>query len=130
MNLNRKIIGALALLMLVILASCGKAPAMEPDGGKSGGPAAEAEKKDTDPVPVKNESSGTEEEEQEERGDSSSQVLFTSDISAGGLIKIYEKLGWEPSGRCAVKISTGEPPESNYLRPELIGDLVRRGDLQ
>lgn len=126
MNRNRKIIGALALLMLVILASCGKVPAREPDGGKSGGPAAEAEKKDTDPVPVQNESSGTEEEEQEERGDSSSQVLFTSDISAGGLIKIYEKLGWEPSGRCAVKISTGEPPESNYLRPELIGDLVRR----
>ena len=28
----------------------------------------------------------------------------------------------------AVKISTGEPPASNYLRPELIGDLVRKVD--
>ena len=54
-------------------------------------------------------------------------VYFTADISAEGLVKLYEQLGWEPSGgSTAVKISTGEPPASNYLRPELIGDLVRR----
>ena len=29
-------------------------------------------------------------------------------------------------GKTAVKISTGEPPASNYLRPELIGDLVQK----
>ena len=52
-------------------------------------------------------------------------VYFTSDISAEGLIRVYEALGWEPSGNVAVKISTGEPPSSNYLRPELIGDLVK-----
>ena len=44
-------------------------------------------------------------------------VYFTSDISAEGLIRIYESLGWEPQGEPAVKISTGEPPASNYLRP-------------
>lgn len=55
-------------------------------------------------------------------------VYFTSDISAEGLVNIYEMLGWTPSGKTAVKISTGEPPESNYLRPELIGDLVRQVD--
>ncbi|MBE6725350.1 MAG: DUF362 domain-containing protein [Ruminococcaceae bacterium] len=55
-------------------------------------------------------------------------VYFTSDISAEGLVRIYEQLGWEPSGKVAVKISTGEPPASNYLRPELIGDLVRKVD--
>ena len=55
-------------------------------------------------------------------------VYFTSDISAEGLVRIYEQLGWEPSGKVAVKISTGEPPASNYLRPELIGDLVSRVD--
>ena len=55
-------------------------------------------------------------------------VYFTSDISAEGLVKIYEALGWTPSGKTAVKISTGEPPASNYLRPELIGDLVRKLD--
>ncbi len=52
-------------------------------------------------------------------------VYFTSDISAEGLVRIYEALGWSPTGKVAVKISTGEPPASNYLRPELIGDLVQ-----
>ena len=55
-------------------------------------------------------------------------VYFTSDISAEGLVKIYDALGWTPSGKTAVKISTGEPPASNYLRPELIGDLVKKVD--
>ena len=55
-------------------------------------------------------------------------VYFTSDISAEGLVKIYEALEWTPSGKTAVKISTGEPPASNYLRPELIGDLVKKAD--
>ena len=51
-------------------------------------------------------------------------VYFTSDISAKGLVTIYDALGWTPEGKTAVKISTGEPPASNYLRPELIADLV------
>ena len=51
-------------------------------------------------------------------------VYFTSDISADGLVKIYEKLDWEPTGNLAVKVSTGEPPASNYLRQELISQLV------
>ena len=55
-------------------------------------------------------------------------VYFTSDISAEGLVKIYDTLGWTPEGKVAVKISTGEPPASNYLRPELIGDLVKKVD--
>lgn len=53
-------------------------------------------------------------------------VYFTSDISAESLVKIYEALNWTPEGNVAVKISTGEPPASNYLRPELIGDLVKK----
>lgn len=55
-------------------------------------------------------------------------VYFTSDISPEGLVAVYEKLGWEPEGKVAVKISTGEPPASNYLRPELIADLVHEVD--
>lgn len=55
-------------------------------------------------------------------------VYFTSDISAQGLVNIYQALGWEPAGKVAVKISTGEPPASNYLRPELIGNLVQMLD--
>lgn len=53
-------------------------------------------------------------------------VYFTSDISPEGLVKAYEALGWSPSGNTAVKISTGEPPNSNYLRPELIKNLVQK----
>lgn len=53
-------------------------------------------------------------------------VWFTSDISPEGLVRLYEETGWQPSGKTAVKISTGEPPASNYLRPELIGDLVQK----
>lgn len=55
-------------------------------------------------------------------------VYFTTDISPEGLLKAYEALGWTPSGNVAVKISTGEPPASNYLRPELIKDLVQTVD--
>lgn len=52
-------------------------------------------------------------------------VYFTSDITPEGLMVVYEKLGWNPTGKVAVKLSTGEPPASNYLRPELIKDLVQ-----
>jgi uncharacterized Fe-S center protein len=51
-------------------------------------------------------------------------VYFTSDISPAGLMAVYNALGQRPSGRIAVKITTGEPPNSNYLRPALIQDLV------
>ncbi|MBQ9512246.1 MAG: DUF362 domain-containing protein [Lachnospiraceae bacterium] len=57
-----------------------------------------------------------------------STVFFTSDITAQGLVKLYEQLNWSPSGEVAVKVSTGEPPASNYLRPELIRDLVQQLD--
>lgn len=59
--------------------------------------------------------------------DSSAPVVFmTTDITPEGLSAIYDALNWSPSGKLAVKISTGEPPASNYLRPELIGGLVQR----
>lgn len=52
-------------------------------------------------------------------------VYFTSDISPEGLKKAYDQLNWTPEGNVAVKLSTGEPPASNYLDPELIKDLVQ-----
>ena len=52
-------------------------------------------------------------------------VYFTADITPESLVAIYNALGVEPFGNIAIKIHTGEPPNSNYLRPELIGDLVR-----
>ena len=53
-------------------------------------------------------------------------VYFTKDITADSLVKIYEKLSWTPTGKVGVKISTGEPPKSNYLRADLIGGLVKK----
>jgi uncharacterized Fe-S center protein len=55
-------------------------------------------------------------------------VYFTTDISSEGLMAVYEAMNWTPTGDVAVKISTGEPPDSNYLRTELIGDLVKSVD--
>ncbi len=55
-----------------------------------------------------------------------STVYFVSDITPEALVEIYEALGWTPTGNVAVKMSTGEPPASNYLRPELIGSLVQQ----
>ncbi len=55
-------------------------------------------------------------------------VLFTSDISPEGLVSIYEALGWEPGEKVAVKLSTGESEKTNYLRPDLIKDLVQQLD--
>lgn len=51
-------------------------------------------------------------------------VYITSDISAEGLVKVYEALGVKPEGKVAVKISTGEPGGHNFLQPSLIKDLV------
>ena len=51
-------------------------------------------------------------------------VYFTKEITPESLIKIYEALGVEATGRVGVKISTGEPGGHNYLKPELIKDLV------
>ena len=58
--------------------------------------------------------------------ENASVVYFTKDISPEGLIKIYEALGVESSGKVAVKISTGESMQSNHLRPELIAPLVKK----
>lgn len=53
------------------------------------------------------------------------EVYYISDISPEALITVYEALQWTPTGKVAVKLSTGEPPASNYLKPDLIKDLVQ-----
>jgi uncharacterized Fe-S center protein len=58
--------------------------------------------------------------------DEKSTVYFTSEITPESLVKIYDALGVEAFGRVAVKISTGESPESNHLRPEFIEGLVKK----
>ena len=52
---------------------------------------------------------------------------MTTDINSDGLLAVYEALQASPEGNIAVKLSTGEPG-SNYLRTDLIGDLVQSFD--
>lgn len=54
-------------------------------------------------------------------------VYYTSDISPEAMVALYDALSVELTGdRIAVKLSTGEPPASNYLDPNLIADLVHQ----
>lgn len=55
-----------------------------------------------------------------------SKVFFTKEINSEALIKVFEALGTELNGKVAVKISTGEAGNPNYLNPELIKDLVQK----
>jgi uncharacterized Fe-S center protein len=51
-------------------------------------------------------------------------VYQTRNITPESLVKIYKALGVKASGRVAVKISTGEGTNPNYLKPTLIRNLV------
>lgn len=53
-------------------------------------------------------------------------VYFFKEISSENLVKIYEALGRKAEGKVAVKLSTGEPGNNNYLNPNLIKDLVQK----
>ena len=51
-------------------------------------------------------------------------VFVTRNITPQSLVDIYHALGRKATGRVAVKISTGEAGNPNYLKPELIKNLV------
>lgn len=53
------------------------------------------------------------------------QVYYTPSISPAALRTVYEALGRVPAGQVAVKLSTGEAGNPNYLQPALIKDLVQ-----
>ena len=53
-------------------------------------------------------------------------VYMFKEISPENLVKIYEALGREATGKVAVKLSTGEPGGHNFLQPALIKDLVQK----
>ena len=52
-------------------------------------------------------------------------VYFTKEITPESLIKIYEALGVELTGRVGVKVSTGEDGSKGYLKADLIGPFVK-----
>jgi len=51
-------------------------------------------------------------------------VYMTKDISPKGLIRIYETLGRQASGKAGIKVHMGEPGGHNYLNPDLVKDFV------
>lgn len=61
-----------------------------------------------------------------ERKPEPSKVYMFSEISSENLVKIYEALGRKAEGKVAVKLSTGEPGNNNYLNPDLIKALVQK----
>ncbi len=55
-----------------------------------------------------------------------STVYFTKEISPAALVRIFEALNRDLTGKVAVKISTGEAGNPNYLQPDLIAPLVEK----
>lgn len=53
-----------------------------------------------------------------------SKVYFTKEITPESLVRIYEKLGKELTGKVAVKVHSGEAGNQNYLRPEFVKQIV------
>lgn len=52
-------------------------------------------------------------------------VYMTKDISANGLMAVYEALGKKAEGKVAVKISSGEPGGHHFLSTKLIAPFVQ-----
>ena len=55
-----------------------------------------------------------------------SKVYYTKEINSDSLIKIYEALGVELTGKVGVKVSTGEKGARGYLKADLIAPLVKK----
>ncbi len=116
----------IAVCLLLLMAACGANPS--PSYGATDTPSSEEQEESSSSSDILEPSapveSSSETSEPSENGKESSVIYFTSDISPEGMLAIYEALGWTPTGNVAVKLSTGEPPASNYLRPELIKNVV------
>ena len=54
--------------------------------------------------------------------------IWTRGVFYEGLLNIYKALGVEAKGKVAIKMSTGEGSNPNYLKPELIKLLVEAVD--
>lgn len=57
---------------------------------------------------------------------SKSKVYFTKTITPRALVAMFEQLELPAHGKTAIKISTGEAGNPNYLQPALIQDLVKK----
>lgn len=55
-----------------------------------------------------------------------SQVFFTKDINAAGLLKIYSKINQNITGRIGIKLHTGEPHGPNILPRDMVKALQQQ----
>lgn len=53
-------------------------------------------------------------------------VYFTKNITPESLVKMYEVLGVNLDGKVAVKLHSGEKGNQNYIKPEMVKELVER----
>ena len=51
-------------------------------------------------------------------------VYFTKEITPESVVKMYETLGVNLPGKVAVKLHSGEEGNQNYLRPEMVKNIV------
>ena len=53
-------------------------------------------------------------------------VYFTKEITPESVVKMYEKLGKELTGKVALKVHSGEAGNQNYLHPEFMKPIINR----
>ena len=109
-----------------VLAGCGVGNSTEQSEivSDSQAPSSSSQQGEENQPEMSEPSSSSEAESAESISDGDPVVYMTTEIGAESLIAIYEALEANPQGKIAVKLSTGEPG-SNYLRADLIGDLVQ-----
>jgi uncharacterized Fe-S center protein len=99
-----------AILIIAVIAGCATKPA--PRAAESGSSGIIGPGFDEPAVLAPTEKAG------------GSRVYFTDDISGKGLMAVSQALNTPVSGKVAVKLHMGEPGNENYLRPEIVRDLV------
>lgn len=53
-----------------------------------------------------------------------STVYFSKNLTGSELVKLYDKLGVQLSGRVAIKLHSGEPGNQNFLKPEFFKPII------
>lgn len=114
-----------ALVLCGALAGCGNSSATSEQETLTGESGNSITQETETPAPT--ESTSLDQTEESLAESSQPIVYMTEEISAESLVAIYEALEASPAGNIAVKLSTGEPG-SNYLRTDLIGNLVQSFD--
>ena len=51
-------------------------------------------------------------------------VYFIKDITPENIVKIYDVLGKKLEGKVAVKLHSGEKGNQNYMKPEMVKNIV------